>query len=709
MGSSVGVGGFIVLGAAGVALAVAGWQAGAIAIWTLLTIAAGAVFVATRRGPRRLVRRSRRISFSRAAPQASPSAAVARPPAPRRLTSARATIPENQEAPALSIVMPVYNVAPYLESALLSVLYQEFQDFELIVVDDASTDDSRRIVDMFAAADPRIRVIGLEHNTLGGAGIPSNVGIRAARGTYLAFADSDDIVTRAGIARLIDAAEQSQADIVIGDFTTFAADSRELSEAYDRHRSAPIPRGELISASTYPELLELSPVPWRKLYRRSFMEEFGIEYPEGDFFFEDNPLHWTVLALADRVVFTDYVVSSHRLGREGQTMASLEYRKAAYAHHFSTALQAVLATTGERRDALLGAFVERLYASRWVIREQKQVGAQAMVAKRFAMLFDRAAAAGAKIPTAMKATVGTYRASYPHMDLTVVLACHNCAPQVRRTLDSLLSVAGVDLDILAIDDGSTDNTLSILREYESAHGNVHVFTQTHRGAGRARNAVIPLITGRSAFFMEPGDLVDPPALAEAVRVAERQNADLLFVEDSTAHADVAIPSGSAAEVDPLSPSGLSDGAARRRAAMLGESPWRWLIRTDLLHDSNIFFGSTAAYADLLYHWHAVAAASVTGFSSIRVVTRKNFTMKRQATRMSRSSPRDAIEAVRATHERIAAEEGFADIRACWIEYADQLLRSVAERVDSDRDAFDHEAAKLLSAFDPATTATVKPQ
>src|SRR5699024_7506178 len=114
--------------------------------------------------------------------------------------------------PTLSVVMPVFNVAPYLDAAIQSVLMQDYQDFELIIVDDASSDNGRKVIDMHAALDPRIRVIGLDHNTLGGAGIPSNLGIRAARGKYIGFVDSDDWVTKTGFTRMVQLAEEQDAE-----------------------------------------------------------------------------------------------------------------------------------------------------------------------------------------------------------------------------------------------------------------------------------------------------------------------------------------------------------------------------------------------------------------------------------------------------------------------------------------------------------------
>ena len=101
-----------------------------------------------------------------------------------------------------SVVIPVYNVKDYLPKCVDSVLAQDFDDYELVLVDDGSTDgESGAICDRYAAAHPeRIRVI---HKPNGGLGDARNVGLEAAAGEYLVFIDSDDYIG-AGMLRTLD-------------------------------------------------------------------------------------------------------------------------------------------------------------------------------------------------------------------------------------------------------------------------------------------------------------------------------------------------------------------------------------------------------------------------------------------------------------------------------------------------------------------------
>lgn len=111
-----------------------------------------------------------------------------------------------------SVLVPVYNVAPYLRECLDSILGQDFSDFELLLVDDGSTDDSGAICDEYAANDPRIRVF---HKPNGGQLSARRYGIERAEGAYYVFVDSDDWLSAGMFSRLSAAIRETGADCLI--------------------------------------------------------------------------------------------------------------------------------------------------------------------------------------------------------------------------------------------------------------------------------------------------------------------------------------------------------------------------------------------------------------------------------------------------------------------------------------------------------------
>lgn len=116
--------------------------------------------------------------------------------------------------PLVSVIIPMYNSAKFIPQTLESLCYQTMKDFEVIVVDDGSTDNSVEVVESFSERfNGRLHVIKLPKNT-GTPGLPRNVGIQFARGKYIAFLDSDDLYTKTALEELTALAEQYQADVV---------------------------------------------------------------------------------------------------------------------------------------------------------------------------------------------------------------------------------------------------------------------------------------------------------------------------------------------------------------------------------------------------------------------------------------------------------------------------------------------------------------
>lgn len=119
--------------------------------------------------------------------------------------------------PLVSIVIPMYNSATFIAQTLESLLYQTMTDFEVIIVDDCSTDNGIEVAKNFAARfGGRLNIIKLPKNN-GNPAVPRNFGIQLSRGKYVTFMDSDDIYTKTALEELSTLAEETQADVVHSD------------------------------------------------------------------------------------------------------------------------------------------------------------------------------------------------------------------------------------------------------------------------------------------------------------------------------------------------------------------------------------------------------------------------------------------------------------------------------------------------------------
>lgn len=203
----------------------------------------------------------------------------------------------------LSIIIPVYNVKEYLAPCLDSLLNQSFQDFEILTVDDVSTDGSKEIARSYAQRYPD-KVRALEHSVNTRQGGARNTGINAATGKYILFLDSDDYLKPDAFDVLIDVMEREQADIVEFCQEWVDEDGQFLRRQYWPERAL-TPEGAKQS-------ITISGMgPCNKLCRRELFADGQIRFPE-KFFYED---YWTVpklLLRAKKVIYLNQSLYCYR-------------------------------------------------------------------------------------------------------------------------------------------------------------------------------------------------------------------------------------------------------------------------------------------------------------------------------------------------------------------------------------------------------------
>lgn len=181
-------------------------------------------------------------------------------------------------SPQVSVIMPVYNSQDYVEEAIRSLLDQDFDSFEVIAVDDGSTDDSGAICDRIAADDSRLRVI---HKANGGLCAARNTGMDDARGEYLMFCDNDDVAHPGFIADNYRLAEKHDADVVRFGRTLVKLDAsgRVVSRKTLSPEALETFNGDAVLANI-DTLLSLSRTVWTGIYRKSFLTEHDIRFDE---------------------------------------------------------------------------------------------------------------------------------------------------------------------------------------------------------------------------------------------------------------------------------------------------------------------------------------------------------------------------------------------------------------------------------------------
>lgn len=182
--------------------------------------------------------------------------------------------------PDISVVVIVYNDAARLPTAVQSVLDQSLRNVEVVVADDCSTDDSFQVAQRLAAADPvRVRAIRLPENS-GGCGEPRNQGIKVARGRYVMFLDSDDVLDPHACRNMLEAADRTGADLVSGKCVRVHVDNRNNKRA-DWYPWLYRSTRTLDSIAELPDLFVFDTLSTNKCYRREFLVEKELTFPRG--------------------------------------------------------------------------------------------------------------------------------------------------------------------------------------------------------------------------------------------------------------------------------------------------------------------------------------------------------------------------------------------------------------------------------------------
>lgn len=243
---------------------------------------------------------------------------------------------------SISFIVTTYNIRRYVTRCLESVAQVARPGDQVILIDDGSDDGTLERVREFEsgghfASGVEFRPIYLGTNTMGGVGIGANIGLDEAGCDTVFFVDGDDWIDPAGFARARAHWAFHPTDILFTNYLEYDEKADRARHPADAQRWSAIdnalPLDQLRAHG-----LGLIAVPWRKFYRRAFLAEHGLRFPEGDYFFEDNPFHWAVCRRAASIGFVNTVSCHHRINRPGQTMASTGAELAAFFTHFGTIL-----------------------------------------------------------------------------------------------------------------------------------------------------------------------------------------------------------------------------------------------------------------------------------------------------------------------------------------------------------------------------------
>jgi glycosyltransferase involved in cell wall biosynthesis len=492
----------------------------------------------------------------------------------------------------ISIIVPVHNAERHLGECLASIQAQSLTDFELLLVDDGSTDSTPEILAGFVAREPRARV--LAGPARGTAGAARNLGMAEAKGEYLSFLDADDYFLPSMLEELHARAVATNADVVACKFVIYDDVTREVASANWMLRTESLPSDrDVFSGREVGDhvFAAFNPAAWNKLFRADFVRRHQLRFQE---LRRTNDAYFTymALALADRISFLDRHLVNYRVANSSSLQGTVhqdplefvqaleamrvtlkEKRVWAWAARPFSGLALSLCVTNLKRQTEPSAFLQVYDALRDRVFDQLGISGHPAdyfirrdhwewyerVARQSATeyLFERATVAEASVvrsgqeakaaikvalqaepggrqprpTTPTRATLEPAGDADGRPDVSVIIPVYNTLVFLEECVESARRQVGCSIEIVCVDDGSRDGSGEVLDRYASADPRIRVVHRDNGGLSRARNTGVSVATGRYVCFLDSDDYWQgDTGLAELVRKADAEELDVLLFD-----------------------------------------------------------------------------------------------------------------------------------------------------------------------------------
>lgn len=524
---------------------------------------------------------------------------------------------EKSEEPKVSVVIPTYNQEEYLNEALASLTSQTLEEMEFICVNDGSTDKCMTIYREYAEIDKRFVLIDKANS---GYGHSMNVGIDAAKGEYLGILEPDDYVVKEMFKDLYNIAKKNDLDLVKADFNRFVVNPdgsttskrNNLSSDRSYYNRVLCPGDE---QSTFLFIMNT----WSGIYSMEFLNKWKIRHNETPgASYQDNGFWFQTFCCAEKAYFVDKAYYMNRRDNPNSSMFS-KGKFYCVTNEYAFIWEWLNKHPGfvERYEQVFyrkkaGNFLTTYYRIAPDCKKQYLDHFQ----EEFRPLFE-----GDKLDrelyddnlwlilSEIVEQGGTY---WDKIRISIIMPVYNAEDWVGECLDSILAKDEVHTECICVDDGSTDNTLEILREYEKKDYRIKVITQENGGAGKARNNGMQYATGEYWMFLDCDDVFDPDTLRIIYNFSHSKQTDITVFRSNQFSDEVykAVPMQYTIKPEWLpseQPFAGTDIKENIFAAFVGW-PWDKVFRADFVKENGLTFQEQRTTNDLLFVFSAIVKA-----------------------------------------------------------------------------------------------------
>ena len=414
--------------------------------------------------------------------------------------------------PIVSVIMPVYNNEKYLEQCLDSIVNQSLTDIEIICVDDGSEDSSAEILQRYAEKDRRIRIIRQEN---AGAGAARNNGLRHAQGKYLSFLDSDDFFENDMLEKAVKKIEEDAADFVVFRCNQYLNDCDKFKNVRYTLKEQTLPpyvpfNFRQITDNVFKTFVGWA---WDKLYKREFVMRHGLTFQEQRTS-NDMLFVFTALVLAEKITYLDEVLA-HQRRNNNESLSNTREKSWFCFYNALCALKDALKKY-DLYDELEKDFINyALHFSLWNLNTITGACYYKLYDQLKNEWFMELGITGHdkdyfynQKEYRQFLEIMKYSAREYETKISVVIPVYNAEKYIRECLDSILNQQKIGLEVICVDDCSTDATPRILEEYSKKFDNLTVLrNESNIYAGESRNRGLMAAKGQYVHFIDADDFV----------------------------------------------------------------------------------------------------------------------------------------------------------------------------------------------------------
>ena len=413
---------------------------------------------------------------------------------------------KNKRSPLISIIVPVYNKSKYLDDCINSLINQTLKDFEIIFINDGSTDNSLNKLISYANLDNRITVISQKNK---GAGVARNIGLKLSIAKYVTFLDADDFFELNYLENMYNKSIETDADIIVCGYNIYDNKTKKIISTRsikDKYQNKLFNTKELAD-----NLFTITdPNAWTKFYKKEIILNNKLEFESLS---SANDITFTCLSLSlsSKIYFLNKNLINYRINIKDK----ISYNRGEKIDNFCKAIEILYLKLQQMN---LYYFFEKTFKQRVINSAIYELN------NCFNMSYSKSRNFIAKFLNNDEKELFLAKLQ---PKVSIIISAYNSEKYIDECLLSIKNQTLQNIEIICVDDGSDDNTLPIIKSYAKNDRRFVVLTRRNLGVSYSRNQAIYLSTGEYILFVDSDDYISNNCIELLYTKAVKYKTDLI--------------------------------------------------------------------------------------------------------------------------------------------------------------------------------------